>query len=449
MTRSIATVLFLVVTVGFGLIQATGAATLYVAAADSLPEEQRSADLLCDGTGDQIEIQKAINSLQEEGDEIVLLSGHFRCDGTVRLRSGTVLSGRGAGITVLDFAGGTIYLRDIAGVKVRDFSTTGSGAVWIYNSNAVSVHNVTATTDTSAHGAFWVYAHNAVVEDIEFVNCIALNCSRHGFINNGEGSPRLVKNVRYINCTAINSGLFERFNPWSTGFDLAENSDLEDCLVLGCLAEGSWESGFHIENKPTKVNVLFEDCISRNNGQRENPDFGAGYLISGDVSLENCTSENNRRGYYIETASTPGSPAITDCTDLGSDQSYVLKNTADIRILNSSSKDASSMGISVVKSKNILISNFTLTNAADENIICQSLGIPLQESETGHYDLQNIGGMYSCGISVEMSENVMFSGTVTGTESEKTGVPGPGMGRGAVAIIVGSIMVYFVYRILK
>lgn len=449
MTRSIATVIFLVVTAGICLTQATGAVTLSVAAADSSPEEKRYADRFCDGTGDQIEIQKAINDLPGEGGEVVLLSGHFRCDDTIRLRSGTMLSGKGAGITVLDFTRGTIYLRDIRGVVVRDFGTTGSGSVWIYNSNVVRVRNVSATTDTSAHGAFWIYAHNAVVDDIEFVNCTALNCSRHGFINNGEGTTKLVKNVRYINCTAINSGLFERYNPWSTGFDLAENSDLENCVVSGCLAEGSWESGFHIENNPAKINVLIENCISRNNGQRENADFGAGYLISGDVTLKNCISENNRRGYYVVTARTPGHPVITDCMDRGSGQSYVLKDTAEIRIQNSSSIDASNMGISVIRSKNITISNFTLKNAAHENIICHSLGIPLQESESGYHELHNIGGMYSCGISVEMSKNVMFSGTIAEKESEEPGTPGSIIRKGVIAAIIGSIVLYFAYRTLK
>ena len=94
MTRSIATVIFLVVTAGICLTQATGAVTLSVAAADSSPEEKRYADRFCDGTGDQIEIQKAINDLPGEGGEVVLLSGHFRCDDTIRLRPGTMLSGR-------------------------------------------------------------------------------------------------------------------------------------------------------------------------------------------------------------------------------------------------------------------------------------------------------------------------------------------------------------------
>lgn len=447
MNRSIATIIFLVVTAAVCLIQVASGATLYVAAADSSPEEKQYADHLCDGRGDQVEIQKAINDLPGEGGEVVLLSGHFRCDANIRLRSGTVLSGKGAGITVLDFSRGTVYLRDIRGAAVRDVSVTGSGAVWIYNSNAISVRNVTATTDTSAHGAFWIYAHNAVVEDIEFVNCNALNCSRHGFVNNGEGSPKLVKNVRYINCTAINSGLFERYNPWSTGFDLAENNDLEGCLVSGCLAEGSWESGFHIENRPTKTDVLIENCISRNNGQRENPDYGAGYLISGDVTLRNCTSEQNKRGYYIATARTPGSPLIENCIDRGSGQSYVLRDTADVRVLNSSSIDATNMGISVIKSKNITIKDFTLINAACENIICHSLGMPLYESESGYCEPQKIGGMYSCGISVEMSENVVFSGTIRENEEIRTARPG---NRGvAIPGVIGTIIGYLVYRTIK
>jgi len=449
MTRPIPAVAFLIITAALCLIQATGAITLYVAAADSSPEEKTYADYICDGTGDQIEIQEGINDLPAEGGEVMLLAGHFQCDDNVKPRSGTVLSGKGIGITALNFSRGTIFLRDIRDVQIRDFITTGSGAVWIYNSNAVSVRNITATTDTSAHGAFWIYAHSAVVEDIEFVNCTALNCSRHGFVNNGEGSPKLVKNLRYINCTSINSGLFERFNSWSTGFDLAENNDLEDCLVTGCLAEGSWESGFHIEDKPVKKSVLIENCISQNNGQRENVDFGAGYLISGDVTLKNCTSENNKRGYYIATAGKPGHPVIIDCMDRGSDQSYVLKETADILILNSSSIDAQNMGISVSGSKNITLSNFTLINAANENIICQSLGSPLYKSEDGHYEHQSVEGMYSCGINVETSENVTFSGTITGKEVNETGVSRPVVVRGGFTIVIGTIMTYFTYRLIK
>jgi len=135
--------------------------------------------------------------------------------------------------------------------------------------------------------------------------------------------------------------------------------------------------------------------------------------------------------------------------DRGSGQSYVLKDTAEIRIQNSSSIDASNMGISVIRSKNITISNFTLKNAAHENIICHSLGIPLQESESGYHELQNIGGMYSCGISVEMSKNVMFSGTIAENESEEPGTPGSIIRKGVIAAIIGSIVLYFAYRTLK
>ena len=150
-----------------------------------------------------------------------------------------------------------------------------------------------------------VYA--SALEDIEFVNCRAVDTGTYGFLHNAWGSSGgVIGDVRYESCAAINCGRFGAFNPWVTGFDFAELNDIEGLRVYNCLAEGNLESGFHFEWDPEKRDCVLENCISRNNGQKSYPEkpyvesdmsthyFGCGYYAPrGDITFIDCYSEGN------------------------------------------------------------------------------------------------------------------------------------------------------------
>jgi len=309
--------------------------TVMVAAYDSPADSKAQADYICDGTADQVEIQRALDALGGAGGTVTLTKGTFRLSDYLHIPGNAVLEGQGPDATRLEWSSG-FMLCDEDQIVLRDFTTTGTGAIWLRGISHAKIHNVVATVDDSRGGAaFTLWAQDSIVEDVEFVNCKAIDCGRHGWMNDGAGSPKLIRNVRYIDCEAINCGRDSRFDHWTTGFDFAETADIEDIEVIRCYAEGNWESGFHFEGAPSKKRVTLRDCVSKNNGQK--PDnyyndntatygclFGAGFWLHGDVTLTNCIAENNRKyGYAV------WSPA-SDINPTGSGTRYLFDHVNNI-----------------------------------------------------------------------------------------------------------------------
>ena len=311
--------------------------TVLVAASDSLEASKAQADYVCDGVADQIEIQRALNALGTRGGTVSLTEGTFHLSGDLNIPSDTVFEGQGPDATWLEWSSGRVKCEKRENIVLRNFKTTGTGSIFIFNCDHVKVHSITATVDTSFDGgAFYLYACYDIIEDIEFVNCKAVNCGRPGWQNCGEGSPKTIRDVRYIDCEAIDCGRYSRRDPygqWTCGFILAENADIEDIEVVRCYAEGSFESGFHFEAAPSKKRIVLRDCVSKSNGQKPgdyyNPDtetygcmFGSGFWLHGDVTLINCTAENNRKcGYAVWSPSSDINPYDDTGTFVGAERS--------------------------------------------------------------------------------------------------------------------------------
>jgi len=363
----------------------SAASALVVAAADSSAQSKAQAHYLCDGSGDQVQIQQALTAAGSGG-VVTLTEGTFNLNGDLNVPSGVTLEGKGADATTLAWTSGMLRVSSRQNVVLRNFKTTGTGAIFLYNSNHIKVQNVTATVDNShnTEGAFQIWASNAIVEDIEFNNCRAIDCGRHGFMNDGDGSPKLLRNIRYIDCQAINSGRYSRFSPygqWTTGFDLAENTDIEDSQVIRCLAEGSFESGFHFEGRPKVTNVVFRDCVARNNGVKPddyyNPDeatygahFGSGYLVHGSTQLVNCTSEKNQRAGYILGS---GSRAL-NCTDSHSLIGFVLAHADDVHLADCRSNAFGALGILCLDAANISMERYRGEGPVANESVCVRIG---------------------------------------------------------------------------
>ena len=60
-------------------------ATFVIAASDSGTKAKAAADYVCDGTGDQTEINNAISALPENGGKLVLLEGTYNCSGSINI----------------------------------------------------------------------------------------------------------------------------------------------------------------------------------------------------------------------------------------------------------------------------------------------------------------------------------------------------------------------------
>lgn len=78
--------------------------TFVIAAQDSL--HRQTADLVCDGTDDHVQITEAIDALPALGGQIVLLDGNFVWGGTVNMRELVWIKGQGEKITTLSVAPG-------------------------------------------------------------------------------------------------------------------------------------------------------------------------------------------------------------------------------------------------------------------------------------------------------------------------------------------------------
>jgi hypothetical protein len=77
----------------------------YVAARDASKKSLNLATYVCDGTSDDVQIQRAIDALPASGGRVELSEGTFTVDGTkITLASGTHLTGAGVGVTTVKLA---------------------------------------------------------------------------------------------------------------------------------------------------------------------------------------------------------------------------------------------------------------------------------------------------------------------------------------------------------
>ncbi|TAJ45184.1 hypothetical protein CUJ86_00050 [Methanofollis fontis] len=356
------------------LFQAVNAATLVVAAGDSSATSKLHADYICDGISDQQEIQAAINAVSSSGGGTIVLSeGTFALSSSLSLQNDCVLEGRGVENTLITLSKkAAIFISpSVQGVTLENFKAVGEGCILIEGDH-VRLHDITMTTGDTIDGAFRIMCtkDKPVIQDIEFINCSAIDCGCIGFINSASqsvASSAWVKDIRYTDCVVVNYGLSSRYNPWVCGFDLAELCSVDGMIVDGCYAEGNWESGFHFE--PTTIrNVVLKDCISKNNAQKtaitgETCHFGAGFFTNGDVTLLNCTSSGtHRRGFMIRGGVV--NATLVDCRDIGAVNSFDLSNVDGVVLENCVSENPTSTGFFIYASTNITQINCSVNPAS-------------------------------------------------------------------------------------
>ena len=426
--------------------------TVIVAASDSSPTSKARADILCDGTDDQRDIQSAFDALPLSGGTVCLTEGTFSCTGSVYPRADSMLRGEGPNATFIEFSRNGRLNISTESVTLYNFHVRGTGypriepdlwlgVVTIYASH-VKIMEVEGTADASTQAVF-LLLHNPnvyvpVLEDIEFVNCRAVDTGTYGFLHNAWGSTNMViKNVRYDNCAAINCGKFGVFNPWITGFDFAELNDMDGLRVTNCLAEGNLESGFHFEWDPEKRDCILENCVSRNNGQKAYPTkaynlddmsthyFGCGYYAPrGDITFISCYSEgNSRHGFYATSGGK-----LYNCVDrnvgAGKTDYRIIQPasfyaaptrsiTPSLVLENCSSIDSNGYGIQIDFASDVWIKNFRLENPAGIDGKATDLG-----GSQGGPMANSIVNIYASGDRAETliwarnNENVEYSGRI-------------------------------------
>ncbi|PKL62076.1 MAG: hypothetical protein CVV31_07750 [Methanomicrobiales archaeon HGW-Methanomicrobiales-2] len=434
--------------------ESTSPATLTVAASDSTELSKNQADYVCDGVDDQAEIQAALAALPAGG-TVALTEGTFNCAGVIAPAGGTTLSGQGPEATFLEFTNDGRISVDQESITLDGFHIKGtgysSGVKWLgvmtVRASHAKIHNVEGTADTSIQAVYLLIHDPAVyaptLQDVEFVNCKAVDTGTYGFLHNAWGSSnKVIKDVRYENCAAINCGSEGAFNPWITGFDFAELNDMEGLRVTDCLAEGNLESGFHFEFDPKVTDAVLENCTSRNNGQKPYPTvaynqndmsthyFGCGYYApNADVTFNNCTAEGNSLyGFYATNGGK-----LYDCveTDTGAGKTdYTYRKPAGyysipsrsanpaLVLENCSSTDSHGYGLQVDLASNIQIRNFELVNPAGIDGKGASLGGTNGQFSDAEVDIHASGDLVDTLVWARNNQNVQYSGEIT-SGSEK------------------------------
>ncbi|WP_243668644.1 right-handed parallel beta-helix repeat-containing protein [Methanoculleus chikugoensis] len=313
------------------------------------------------------------------------------------------------------------------------------------------IHNITGTADASIQAVYLLIHDPAVyapptLEDVEFVNCKAVDTGTYGFLHNawGGSTNKVIKDVRYDNCQAINCGSKGAFNPpWITGFDFAELNDMDGLRVTNCLAEGNLESGFHFEFDPKVTNAVLENCTSKNNGQKPYPSvpykqsdmsthyFGCGYYAppNADVTFKNCVAEGNSLyGFYATNGGK-----LYDCVDKDTGAgktdythrkpagyySIPSRSTDPALVLeNCTSIDSHGYGLQVDLASNIRIENFELVNPAGIDGKGASLGGTNGQFSNAEVDIHASGDRVDTLVWAKNNQNVQYTGEVT-SASEK------------------------------
>ncbi|ACL16171.1 glycosyl hydrolase family 28-related protein [Methanosphaerula palustris] len=341
-----------------GLTGAASATSVDIAAINS--QERNSAQYFCDGSNDQIEIQAAINAVSSNGGgDVLLRDGTFSILGDITLPNGVNLIGRGAGTTTLKFISeGSVQVN--GNNSVRNLQLTGPTGFFITGSH-VTFNTVTVRDYSLKRGAFYIYANDQALSDFAFTTCRASDGSSSGFINAGQGSSSSISGVTYTDCSVINAGRMSQFDPWVSGFDLAELTTISNVLVQNCKANGCWESGFYLADGVTANNVIIRDSSSVDNGQKKTRDIpasGAGFFGgSSTMQFINCVSQGNQNGFTLKTGTT-----IIGCKDTGSKNGFVTTENSEILMADCWSDKAQQWALQALSSHDVTATNFKVTN---------------------------------------------------------------------------------------
>jgi len=300
-------------------------------------------------TGENLVI--AFNSLQENG-ELWIPSGTFTVTNNLCIsKDGVKIHGAGDG-TVIVFSNGARLLSSRYptptndskrwsmgpdNIQLDNFKFTGDGQLEMVLGNNTLVQNVKAENIYCMKPGAFRFILPTKVAEVSGLTVVGCSCYRvwwHGFsVNCALAGTYMIENVLFEDCASRYAGFeYEGRGPrgngnWSVGFDFAENyydavMTIKDVIVRNCVAEYNWESGFHMEYTPTKINVLIENCVANYNGQKRNylnttgqTAYCAGFLSDdySGVTIKDCVANyNTKHGYHLATCTT-----LVNCVGTG------------------------------------------------------------------------------------------------------------------------------------
>lgn len=261
-----------------------------------------SMTFLCDGTGDQTEINAAINAVAAQGGGDVYLAGYqFNLSGSVLMKSGVLLRGGGM-MTELrassGFGGGLIQLADVNVhmTTVRDLFLNGSGN---------NCHGILFDNTGGDFGGKPTSSPDAghVIENLFIRAAGNASFAGHGIIMRGTNCrANKLSTIRILDCRGcgvwvdgapdshysnIEVGASGTGGPavsWSTSAPVGHGFFVEagNNMIVNCKAYYCRGDGFVALSHRTQ----YANCQAQDN-------YGYGFEVSGRVSLVGCHADSN------------------------------------------------------------------------------------------------------------------------------------------------------------
>ncbi len=252
--------------------------------------------MLCDlGETDNLPILQAmVDHLGDRGGGTLQLPAsrrHFRCDGTIRWRSGVSLRGQGAAVSRLVQPTGRLPLIDITGVRGARFDAIameGSGLASEPDRDyASAIHGVGDSADiaiTRCEIRDWHRAGVAVdgIDGLEISNCVVERTYSSGGVVISKG--QMGRRIR-ITGNRITKTQFGNLHAWGPVSDIfvSENYLDESGWQGGDYRQGNVADNITLYNDARNQNIIIRSNICLNSGENGIHAAADGLVIEGNV----------------------------------------------------------------------------------------------------------------------------------------------------------------------
>jgi parallel beta-helix repeat protein len=302
---------------GGDVIGGQATATLVVAASDSSWRGRQSADYICDGVSDQVQINDALDWLVSDGrtgGKVMLLEGTYVIDDDILMPSNTQIEGQGPG-TVIKLKDG--YTLPGYGSTLHMIANKDANNTCLRVAHLTLDGNKAKTAETADIWAIrWWYVSDSAVEDVQSVNSPAhdievfgsrnriVGCrmrdARTGGLQVIDGSGCTVTDNVVENCgmPGISLSLLSSSvcsNNVSSGNEFGISVyECVSCTISGNAISLSGYDGIYMY-KCTECQVTGNSITS--SGQKTNPDWGnSGIRVFWESSRNNIQHNTIRRG---------------------------------------------------------------------------------------------------------------------------------------------------------
>ena len=283
--------------------------------ASSTTSRSASADYVCDGSADDVEIQSAVNALPAAGGTVYLTDGIFNLSANIDLgnKTGVKLLGAGPG-TILKMASGAnasaIRGGTVLNITLADFSIDGNNA---NNTSGKGLQFLTSTGKGVKAERLYIYdcvdaAIGLTCDEVSILNCELHDCGAGVQINSGAEK-----------CYVIGSRIY------NVALLAGQLSDGISCQGARC----RFEANVIWNNSDTGINIASATNEGRNvaigneiylNGNSGINTGGADHdVIMGNICYANgrkTATPRSNAGIYVRDR-TDGTQTSEDCVIVG------------------------------------------------------------------------------------------------------------------------------------